>query len=583
MKQIFSNLYFLFSELRHHDPAMLFFEFITAILSVAFPLLSTFFSAELIRIVTENVTMMEFFSVIVFFSAIVMFIKLCQIVIRGQLNARGFTLQMRFRLLCLEKQMKISYVSLESPDGMNSVRRAFEGIGALQVILDKCREIFTSVLGFLLYGAVISTLHPLIVVVMLVTTVVHYKCMELIAKLDFNDKKESIPLDRKIDYIIAKCRDFTFAKEIRMLVLKSKLVNRCGELLSQRLEIFRRQQGRHFRVQVLLGLLSFVQTALIYVYLIAQTIRGDINASEFILYLGTITGFSGWIIQIIEHYGVLIKNNLDLTDLRCFLKSEDNVGLTECVCSNGAPEIQIKNLGFSYNSEKTVLSGLDLNIHAGEKIALVGLNGAGKTTLVKLLCGLYTPVEGEILVNGKDKISFADFSVVFQDIYLLPVTIAENIALRTDIDPKKMQKVLKMSGMDEVIAKLPEKENTLLVKEINGNAVELSGGERQKLAIARALYKDGSIMILDEPTAALDPISEDNVYRKFSEMTTGKTTVFISHRLASTRFCDRILLLQGGKIIECGTHDQLMKLGGEYAHLFDVQSKYYQSKESEIQ
>jgi len=262
---------------------------------------------------------------------------------------------------------------------------------------------------------------------------------------------------------------------------------------------------------------------------------------------------------MIEHYGSLMKRSLDIMDLRRFLEYEDSPHQSEQIFGESAPEIQIKNVSFSYNSEKKVLDELDMNICSGERIAFVGLNGAGKTTLVKLLCGLYAPNEGSVLFNGQPQISISDFSVVFQDIYLLPVSIAENIALQHDIDPQKFQ--------------------TLLVKEINENAVELSGGERQKLAIARALYKDGAIMILDEPTAALDPIAEDNIYRKFSEMTDGKTTIFISHRLASTRFCDRIFFLKDGKIAECGTHDQLMELKGEYAHLFDVQSKYYHAQE----
>ena len=581
MKNMFSNFRYLLSDLRKNDPSLLFWEPVTALLSVAIPLLSTFFSSELVRIVTEDVLPVEFFGVIIIFSGLTVISKLTQTLVNGKLNSRAFALQMRFRLKCLEKQMRIEYVYLESQDGTNQSTRAFAAVGALQSFLDEARGVIAAALGFFSYGAVISMLHPIVAVIMIVMTLVHYLCMERLAKLDFSDKDISAPLDRKIDYLISKCRDFTYAKEIRLLSLKDFLIKRFGVLLGQRLKISAKQQRRHFVAQAIVALLSLIQTAVVYGYLIFETIHGNINASEFILYLGTITGFSGWIIQMIEHFGVLTKNSLDIMDLRRFLGYEDGICQSKKEFPDNPPEIQVKNLSFSYDNEKNVLSNLNMNICSGQKVALVGLNGAGKTTLVKLLCGLYKPCDGNILFNGSDKISIADFSVVFQDIYLLPVSIAENIALQQDIDMQKLQSVMDMSGMDEVVAKFPEREKTLLVKEINENAVELSGGERQKLAIARALYKDGGIMILDEPTAALDPVSEDSVYRKFSEITAGKTTVFISHRLASTRFCDLIFFLKDGKIAESGTHDELMALNGEYAHLFEVQSKYYRSEEKQ--
>ena len=233
-----------------------------------------------------------------------------------------------------------------------------------------------------------------------------------------------------------------------------------------------------------------------------------------------------------------------------------------------------------------ILDHISFSVKAGEKIAVVGENGAGKTTLVKLLCGLTEPVEGRILLGGAEakKLNREEyyklFSVVFQDIHLLPVTVAENVICREwtgeQEERDKIQRALRMAGLWEKVEKMPEKEDTYLLKGIREGAVDLSGGEKQKLALARALYENRKLLILDEPTAALDPIAEGEMYMRYADLTKGKTSIFISHRLSSTRFCDRILFMENGKITESGTHEELMEKNGKYAVLFALQSKYYQ-------
>ena len=235
------------------------------------------------------------------------------------------------------------------------------------------------------------------------------------------------------------------------------------------------------------------------------------------------------------------------------------------------------------------MKGITLHIKPGERIALVGSNGAGKTTLVKLLCGLYKPTSGTILLAGEDAGTynrddyFSLFSTVFQDIHLLTADIAGNISQLPpeEMDNGRVEQCLKMAGFYDKVQGLAKKEKTMLVRMVNDDAVELSGGEKQKLAMARALYKDAPVIILDEPTAALDPIAENEVYQKYAELIRGKTSLYISHRLASTRFCDRILFIDNHTIVESGTHDELMALNGKYAAMFEIQAHYYKEEGGE--
>ena len=239
-------------------------------------------------------------------------------------------------------------------------------------------------------------------------------------------------------------------------------------------------------------------------------------------------------------------------------------------------------MSYRYPGAKAdTLSHVSLAIRPGEKLAVVGKNGAGKTTLIKLMCGLLDPTEGLVLLDGEDirqynrRDYYKLFSAVFQQFAPLPGTVAENVAQGGDVDRERMWDCLERAGVADQVRALPQGENTHLGRQLYLDGVELSGGQMQKLMLARALYKNGPIVVLDEPTAALDPIAESQLYQKYHELTQNSTSVYISHRLASTRFCDRVLLIENGGIAEEGTHEELLAAGGRYAYLFDIQSKYY--------
>ena len=250
--------------------------------------------------------------------------------------------------------------------------------------------------------------------------------------------------------------------------------------------------------------------------------------------------------------------------------------------------LEIENLHFQYG-EIVALRGISLNVQEGEVVTLLGGNGAGKTTFIKLLCGLYEPSEGQIMMDGKDMREyekaelFSCFSAVFQNVEVYPFSVAENVSMQQmeETDLEKVKACLKKCGLSEKVEGLKYKEQTQMLKVLDAEGVDFSGGEKQKLALARALYKEAPIIVLDEPTAALDPLAEERLYRAFDELIGEKTGIYISHRLSSTRFCDKIAMFEDGKIVEYGTHDELIALKGAYYELYETQAQYYREEETE--
>ena len=336
------------------------------------------------------------------------------------------------------------------------------------------------------------------------------------------------------------------------------------------------------------ALLNLIRELVAYAYLSYLVCGGRLSVSDFIFYFGIITGFSNWIMNAVYQYSNLERCCNDCAAFREFVESEEEGQNRPDIDFDDVASIEFKNVSFTYPSaEKSTVCNMSFKVNRGENIAIVGENGAGKTTAVKLLCGLYYPTSGEILINGKSSRDFSSdsyfnlFSAVFQDYYFMPMTIAENICTASDYDRKKLFAAFDKAGISEKINSLPLKEKTYMIKDVYKDAADFSGGEKQKLLLAKAIYKNAPVLILDEPTAALDPIAENELYLKYNEMTSGKISFFISHRLSSTRFCDRILLVKDGKIAESGTHEELMALKGLYYRMYQVQSYYYKENRGE--
>lgn len=451
-------------------------------------------------------------------------------------------------------------------------------------------NIITNILSFLLFGAVVSTLHPVLLIVLIVGCLINYYMAMWQRKRNWRDKKERDAINKKLNYIAwYVSNDLGYGKDIRLFSLADFLDDLVNLLEGKWYSEQKKVDRNGFVVSLVNFLVVLVRDGAAYAFLIHQAVNGEINSAEFVLYFSAITSLSGFISGILNLWTKLHDGALSVSDYREFFDIKDKLNRGSGIqVEKGAPlSIEFKNVSYKYpKGDKKVLDNISFKINAGEKIALVGSNGAGKTTMTMLMCGLLIPDEGEILIGGHSVFEYnrddlySLFSLVPQNYSLIPFTIAENISLADieageEIDYDKIHRCIAEAGLEEKIKSLPLGVDTPLNKQVNTDGTELSGGETQKLLHARALYRNSEILVLDEPTAALDPIAEDQMYRKYNEFSERATSIFISHRLASTRFCDRIFFLDGGNIAEEGTHSELIELGGKYRELFDIQAKYY--------
>ncbi|MCH5347927.1 MAG: ABC transporter ATP-binding protein [Oscillospiraceae bacterium] len=493
----------------------------------------------------------------------------------------------------MKKNMTTDYENNEKSENNDSLNKAREGmfIAGYNTPLN-VRGTIRHTINFFTYSAILSVLDIRLVPIIAVPAALSYLIERHKMQWVWNMADNWQVYDRQLEYINSLSNDFSNAKDIRIFGMQTWFEKIFARSFKQRLEWFRQQDAWEFRHNVLRSFIGFIGDFAAYAYVIYLVVNGSIGAGDFVLYFNSIMRLSNavkdWCNNISGYQW--ISNNVNY--VRAYLEMEDKTNRGEgASVPSGKCEVEFRNVSYTYfGAESPTIKNLSFTLHKGEKLAFVGLNGVGKTTIVKLMCGLYDPTDGEIFLNGVNAKEynreeyFRLFSTVFQDVSELPVSIAENITGQSDseIDRERMFDCMKKADIYDKIMSLPEKESTPLCRGVYENSTDLSGGEKQKTALAKALYKDAPVLLLDEPTAALDPIAEQKMYMNYMEFSKEKSCVFISHRLASTRFCDRILLIEDGGIAEYGSHVQLMESGGKYAELFNIQSSYYNDDKKEV-
>jgi len=578
------------------DKSFVFFIFAAVPIAVISPLVSSYFSKYLIDSIGAGKPFADLAWIVIFFITASLTLNVLSNFINARCNSR------RYYPTCVY-QTEMGYTQGYKTDFENHEKQDYKKISgyawgdassgncALEFIWTDLSSALIHLLGIVTFASLLAFINPIVFVVVIIVSILSY--FTTLWQNKYYEKHKHLweKESRKAGYLGGLSENLQVAKDIKLYGLEEWLNKMMSDYRAHIIMWNKRCRLRGLWASILAGLITLIQNGVAYVVLIGMLLAGNLSAGDFVFYFGIVGSVAGFLHGIVGDVAKLNKRADKIAYYREFYDYPNKFNHGKgCELPTGAVTIELRDVWYKYDgAEDYTLKGINLTLQAGESLALVGVNGAGKTTLVKLICGFYRPTKGEILVNGKliDEYNIQEYytmiSAVFQEIRPVCFTMFEYVA-SADINRPSAREdavtAMKLAGIWEKIESLENGIDTHLMKGVYDDGVDLSGGEMQKLVLARAIYKNGSVLILDEPTAALDPIAENNLYLQYRELTHGKTSIYISHRFASTRFCDRILLLGDGVIKESGTHDELMAQNGQYAYMFGVQAKYY--KEGEI-
>lgn len=578
--------------------------FFTAI----FPYITIYFTYLIIDGIVSGIARVELMNYVYWMIGLNLMIGIIRNYLR-YLN-RIYSVELNYKLdnAIALKSFELDYPVLEDNETMKLMQMAEDGCRGNGGVQHFCEfalggilsAIFSLVFGFtLLFGLIQSKdiinptpfasflNHPLSSLIILFALVIPAFISKYVMKKDNEKSMEimmyNIDANRKYSYFYQICSNYKYGKELRLYQMQNLFLDimrserRKADILWRDFSIFKTK----LMAISILGNKLLILTAYLFVGL--KAMYGLISVGNVVSYVAAITLVSISITSIVEKYSTLHLFNNYLNNYFIFLnlQSHKKYGDIDFLDLENL-EVEFKNVSFKYpNQETYTLKHINLKLEKGLKLAIVGSNGAGKTTLIKLLCRLYEPTEGEILINDIPLIFYTKevidnlFSVVFQDFKLFSYSIKDNVSSGQHGDSKKVKKVLKKTGMLERVESMTKSIDTVIYQRSKEDGVEISGGEAQKIAISRALYKNSPIVILDEPTAALDPKSEAEVYEHFNELVKDKTSIFISHRMSSCKFCDQIIVIDEGEIVEQGVHKNLLMNDGMYQKMWNAQAKYY--------
>ena len=587
------NLKYMLKNWIAWDKKSLIYFFIRVPALVFQPIITAYIPKAMIDAITDGVTTQKLIMIIGMLSLLLTLTIWMDPFMQELVRGGARIVRMRYAVMAFQKNLSTDYVNIESLEKREIQKRAedfYNGrwSGGANFI-DRLNQFCVAVVGVIASSVLIYKINIFMILLIVATCIVQFFILKQLADKQYENLNDVSKQNNRFNYFYKLCKDGKASKDVRLYSLSDYFIKALASSLYQIEKTYAKYTHQSVALDGVTALLNLIREVIAYAYLVYLVTKGRLTVSDFIFYFGIITGFSNWVIGLVNSYIQIEKSCNECKAYRTYIEGEDIADKGEVLTSDNVDTIELKNVSYKYPSaDEPTLKNINLKFSGGENIAIVGENGAGKTTLIKLLCGLYTATDGELLLNGVDtktisKSSYFDlFSPIFQDYYFLPMTIQQNITASLDYNADKLNFAFEKAGISDKINSLPNKEQTLMDKEVYKDAVDFSGGEKQKLLLAKAIYKNAPVLILDEPTAALDPIAENELYLKYNELTEGKLSFFISHRLSSTRFCDRILFVSDGEIIEEGTHEELMALKGAYYKMYQLQSYYYKEQEVAI-
>lgn len=551
----------------------------------------TFWAKVIIDIITGNGSSRELLGTMLLFVGLHLFTTLSCTYYDAGTGWRYISARLSMMVDMNRKAMRIDFEHLENPDVMDCYQKAQNSCGGnysgVEGMMRRSASFLNSLSVVIVGIAILGTMNGYVVVFMLVLAFINFAITNYVNKT----AKEKVwdplaPWWRKRAYMQNAITSFEMAKDIRMFGLREWLMEKYYRLNDIRYAAQIQNGKLWFWASVSSNVMWFVSQLMIYAWLIYAVVNGNMTLGNFSLYLASSGTFYSYISSLLSDVSELLAKSREVDDFRSFLDFDGGDGK---VTGKELPkqysyEFVFENVSFRYpRAERNALENLNLTLKAGERLAVVGLNGAGKSTMIKLLLRLYEPTKGRILLNGVDireydKQSYYEaFAPVFQQVELFAFPMEENVSMKEPerTDSKRAEECLTAAGLGKKIATLPAGTKTELLKIVYDDGIDLSGGEKQKLALARALYKDAPVVVLDEPTAALDALAESKLYRDFDKLIGGKTAVYISHRLSSTQFCNHVAMFADGRMVEYGTHEELLEKNGAYAEMFRIQAQYY--------
>lgn len=551
------------------------------------PFIAIFGTAAVIDVFTTDRDMNRLIFIVAAIISALLFTHIMKPILMYVINVFVLRLEDELRLDLGRKGMTLDYRHLENPAVLEQCEKAKTGMsfysGGIKGFIECLLQMMSS--GVTLVGTIliILSLNYWIILILLALVFANFFIQNRVKKLDVAFWGQMVSINRTYFYFYDMLKDYKNGKDIRLLNAFPLISSQLDKFIAR----FDKVSGRHFGKIGTLGIFEAVVlgTELLIVngYLAIQVVFSAMTLTSFAMYVGASTAFITSFKSIVEQILDIRKKAQFMSEYIKFIEIKNtNISGDRKIADDSNYTLEFVNVSFSYpGSKEKVLRNISFKLDPGDRLSIVGMNGAGKTTIVKLITRLYDPIEGQILLNGidireYDYQAYQDlFSAVFQDFTLFAFSLKENVAAGDTFDEPKFESSLQKAGMLEWVKKAKRGAESIVYKYFDEDGIEFSGGEAQKIAISRAYYKDSKVIILDEPTAALDPFSEDEIYRRFNELIGDKTAIYISHRMSSCKFCERILVLDQGEIVECGSHAELMKNNGKYAELFNVQQQYY--------